>query len=125
MKRVQVEQASIAWVVFWGLIALDSAIAYRKSVEAVERAIDADPVAEMYDGPPDQVPQVNRWLLWLSPSIRARSTSACRWAGARSWARAGEAATSAAASKAAGPPGLTWASRGSGRARSWAGASPA
>ena len=69
MKRAQVEQASIAWVVFWGLIALDSAIAYRKSVEAVERAIDADPVAEMYDGPPDQVPQVNRWLLWRSPTL--------------------------------------------------------
>ncbi len=69
MKRAQVEQASIAWVVFWGLIALDSALAYRKSVEAVERAIDADPVAEMYDGPPDQAPQVNRWLLWRSPTL--------------------------------------------------------
>jgi len=69
MKRAQVEQASIAWVVFWGLIALDSAIAYRRSVEAVERAIDADPVAEMYDGPPDQNPQVNRWLLWRSPTL--------------------------------------------------------
>ena len=69
MKRVQVEQVSIAWVVFWGLIALDSAIAYRRSVAAVERAIDADPVAEMYDGPPDQNAQVNRWLLWRSPTL--------------------------------------------------------
>ncbi len=69
MKRVQVEQASIAWVVFWGLIALDSAIAYRRSVAAVQRAIDSDPVAEMYDGPLDQNPQVNRWLLWRSPTL--------------------------------------------------------
>ena len=69
MRRAQVEQVSIAWVVFWGLIALDSAIAYRRSVEAVERAIDADPIAEMYDGPPDQNPQVNRWLLWRSPTL--------------------------------------------------------
>ena len=69
MKRTQVEQASIAWVVFWGLIALDSAFAYRRSVEAVERAIDADPVAEMYDGPPDQDGQVNRWLLWRAPTL--------------------------------------------------------
>ncbi len=69
MKRAQVEQVSIAWVMFWGLIALDSAIAHRHSVEAVERAIDADPVAEMYDGPPDQDAQVNRWLLWQSPTL--------------------------------------------------------
>ena len=79
MKRAQVEQASIVWVVFWGLIALDSAIAYRRSVEAVEKAIDADPVAEMYDGPPDQNPQVNRWLLWRSPTLE-RLRELCRQA---------------------------------------------
>ncbi len=69
MKRAQIEQASVAWVVFWGLIAWDSAIAHRRSVEAVERAVDADPVAEMYDGPPGQDAQVNRWLLWQSPTL--------------------------------------------------------
>jgi hypothetical protein len=69
MKRAQIEQASIAWVVFWGLIALDSAVTYRRSVQAVERAVDADPVAEMYDGPPDPDAQVKRWLLWRSPTL--------------------------------------------------------
>lgn len=76
MKRAQVEQASVAWLVFWGLIALDSARAYRRSVEAVERAEDADPVAEMYDGPPAAGGQMNRWLLWRSPTlVRLRKLS--------------------------------------------------
>lgn len=76
MKRARIEQASVAWVVFWGLIALDSALAYRRSVEAVEKAVDADPVAEMYDGPPDADGQVKRWLFWRSPTlIRLRKLS--------------------------------------------------
>jgi hypothetical protein len=54
---------------FWGAVALDSAVTYRRSLEAVERAVDADPVQEIYDGPPKQPAQVQRWLLWREPTV--------------------------------------------------------
>jgi hypothetical protein len=69
MKRDWVEGGSLLWVLFWGAVALDSAMVYRRSREAIERAVDADPIAEMYDGPPEQDGQVNRWLLWRSPTL--------------------------------------------------------
>ena len=61
--------AGVVWMAFWGAVALDSALTYRRSLEAVERAVDADPVLEIYDGPPDQPAQVKRWLLWRSPTL--------------------------------------------------------
>lgn len=56
--------AVIPWIAFWGCVALDSAIAYRRSGEAIDRAISADPIAELYDGPPEQHGQIKRWLMW-------------------------------------------------------------
>jgi hypothetical protein len=57
------------WMAFWGAVALDSALTYRRSLEAVERAVDADPVLEIYEGPPEQPAQVQRWLLWREPTL--------------------------------------------------------
>ena len=69
MTRGRLQQASVAWVLFWGAIALDSAMTYRRSVEAVERAEEADPYLEMYDGPPPQDGRVTRGLFWQSPTL--------------------------------------------------------
>ena len=69
MKRSTVEQASLLWVVFWGAIALDSALTWRRSVEAVKKAEDADPYLEIYDGPPEQEGRVKRGLLWQAPTL--------------------------------------------------------
>jgi hypothetical protein len=63
--------AVIPWVAFWGCVALDSAVAYRRSNEAIDRAIDSDPIAELYDGPPEQHGQIKRWLMW-GPSTLGR-----------------------------------------------------
>ena len=43
--------AWIAQLAFWGLIAFDSAVTHRRTVEAVKRAEDSDPYLEMYEGP--------------------------------------------------------------------------
>jgi hypothetical protein len=56
--------AVVPWIAFWGCVALDSAIAYRRSTEAIERAIESDPIAELYDGPPEPPGQIKRWLMW-------------------------------------------------------------
>jgi hypothetical protein len=77
MKRSVVEQGSILWVLFWGAVALDSALVYRRSREAIERAVDADPIVELYDGPPEQHARVARWLLWRSPTL-GRLRDLCR-----------------------------------------------
>ena len=69
MKSMRTVQASIAWAVLWGAIALDSALAHKRSLEAIQRAVDADPVEELYDGPPDQPAQVKRWLFWREPTL--------------------------------------------------------
>ena len=66
----------VLWVAFWAAVAVDSAITYRRSLEAVEKAVDADPVAEIYEGPPSQHPRVSRWLLWQAPTlVRLRDLS--------------------------------------------------
>jgi hypothetical protein len=52
------------WIAFWGLVALDSALTYRKSREAIDDAIEADPIAELYDGPAPQSGRIKRWLMW-------------------------------------------------------------
>ncbi len=69
MKRAQIGPASMLWMAFWAAVAVDSAMTYKRSLEAVERAVDADPVTEIYEGPPDQHPRVRRWLLWQSPTL--------------------------------------------------------
>jgi hypothetical protein len=63
--------AVIPWVAFWSCVALDSAVAYRRSTEAIDKAIDSDPIAELYDGPPEQHGQIKRWLMW-GPSTLGR-----------------------------------------------------
>jgi hypothetical protein len=60
-----VAKAALApWIAFWGLVAIDSALTYRKSREAIDEAIEADPIAELYDGPAPQSGRIKRWLLW-------------------------------------------------------------
>ena len=56
--------AVVPWIAFWGWVALDAALAYRKSQAAIERVVEAEPIAEIYDGPPAQDEQIRRWLLW-------------------------------------------------------------
>ncbi len=83
MTRARIEQASVLWLLLWGAVALDSAMTYRRSLDAVEQAIEADPVLELYDGPPAQKGSVQRWLLGRSPTLqrlRAVSRSAKAWA---------------------------------------------
>ncbi len=69
MRREWIEKGSILWVLFWGAVALDSALVHRRTREAIDRAVDADPYVEEFDGPPRQHPRVNRWLLWQSPTV--------------------------------------------------------
>ncbi len=64
-----VKTAVVPWVAFWGCVALDSAIAYRRSNEAIERAISADPIEELYDGPLEQPGQIKRWLMWTPGTL--------------------------------------------------------
>ena len=56
--------AVLPWIALWGWIAVDSALTYQKSREAIDHAIDADPIAELYDGPEEQTGRIKRWLLW-------------------------------------------------------------
>jgi hypothetical protein len=56
--------ALVPWIALWSLVALDSALTYRKSREAIDEAIEADPIAELYDGPAPQSGRIKRWLLW-------------------------------------------------------------
>jgi hypothetical protein len=58
------QAAVLPWIALWGWVALDSALAYRKSREAIDHAIDADPIEELYDGPQEQTGRIKRWLLW-------------------------------------------------------------
>ena len=61
--------AVVPWVALWGWVALDSALTYRKSREAIDTAIEADPIAELYDGPQEQSGSIKRWLLWSPGSL--------------------------------------------------------
>jgi hypothetical protein len=63
LKRLA-KAAVVPWMAFWGVVAVDSAIAYKRSNDAIERAISADPIEELYDGPPEQPGQIKRWLMW-------------------------------------------------------------
>lgn len=62
--RSVAKAALVPWIALWSLVALDSALTYRKSREAIDEAIEADPIAELYDGPAPQTGRINRWLLW-------------------------------------------------------------
>ena len=77
MKRGHIEQASLLWVLFWGAVALDSAITHRRTVEAVQKAEDADPYLELYEGPPEQHGTVKRGLFWQEPTLM-RLRELCR-----------------------------------------------
>lgn len=61
--------AVLPWIALWGWVAVDSALAYRKSREAIDNAIEADPIAELYDGPQEQTGRIKRWLLWSPGSL--------------------------------------------------------
>lgn len=61
--------AVLPWIALWGWVALDSALTYRKSREAIDTAIEADPIAELYDGPQEQSGRIKRWLLWSPGSL--------------------------------------------------------
>lgn len=61
--------AVLPWVALWGWIAVDSALTYSKSREAIDDAIEADPIAELYDGPQEQSGRIKRWLLWSPGSL--------------------------------------------------------
>lgn len=56
--------AVVPWIALWSWIAVDSALTYRKSREAIDHAIEADPITELYDGPQEQTGRIKRWLLW-------------------------------------------------------------
>ena len=61
--------AVVPWIALWGWVAVDSALTYRKSREAIDTAIEADPIAELYDGPQEQSGRIKRWLLWSPGSL--------------------------------------------------------
>ncbi len=88
MKRAHVEQASLAWVLFWGVVAVDSALTHKRSVEAVKKAEDSDPYVEAFDGPVAQDWQVSRGILFQPPTL-SRLRQLCRraewWKSAAPW----------------------------------------
>ncbi len=61
--------AVVPWIAVWGWIALDSALTYKKSRAAIDEAIEADPIVELYDGPQPQTGRIKRWLLWTPGSL--------------------------------------------------------
>jgi hypothetical protein len=61
--------AVLPWVALWGWVAVDSALTYRKSREAIDVAIEADPIEELYDGPQEQSGRIKRWLFWSPGSL--------------------------------------------------------
>jgi hypothetical protein len=62
--------AVVPWIALWGWVALDSALTYRKSREAIDTAIEADPIAELSDGPQEPSSgSIKRWLLWSPASL--------------------------------------------------------
>lgn len=61
--------AVLPWIALWGWVAVDSALTYRKSREAIDVAIEADPIEELYDGPQEQSGRIKRWLLWSPGSL--------------------------------------------------------
>lgn len=61
--------AVLPWIALWSWVAVDSALTYSKSREAIDHAIEADPIAELYDGPQEQSGRIKRWLLWAPGSL--------------------------------------------------------
>ncbi len=61
--------AVVPWLALWGWIAVDSALTYTKSAKAIDEAIEADPIVELYDGPQPQSGRIQRWLLWNPGSL--------------------------------------------------------
>jgi hypothetical protein len=61
--------AVVPWIALWSWVAVDSALTFRKSREAIDTAIEADPIAELYDGPQEQHGRIKRWLLWSPGSL--------------------------------------------------------
>ncbi len=70
MKTNQFLKAiALPWAVLWGAVAVDSALAARRSRQAIEEAIEADPIVELYDGPPSATGRIRRWLFWSAPTL--------------------------------------------------------
>ena len=67
--RTAARAAVLPWIALWGWVAVDSALTYRKSREAIDVAIEADPIEELYDGPQEQSGRIKRWLLWSPGSL--------------------------------------------------------
>ena len=61
--------AVLPWIALWSWVAVDSALTYSKSREAIDHAIEADPITELYDGPQEQTGRIKRWLLWSDGSL--------------------------------------------------------
>ncbi len=51
------------WILFWGWVALDSALAYRQSQAALDQAAEAEAAQEHQEAPPVDVPHIRRWLM--------------------------------------------------------------
>jgi hypothetical protein len=77
MRRGQLKQVSVLWALFWGAVAVDSALTHRRTMEAVRKAEDADPYLEEFEGPPAQDGRVTRGLLWQRPTL-SRLRQLCR-----------------------------------------------
>ncbi len=77
MTRTQIKQVSVLWALFWGVVAVDSAMTHRRSVRAVEEAEDADPYLEEFEGPPPPDGRVSRGLFWQTATL-ARLRQLCR-----------------------------------------------
>ena len=67
--RQVAKAAVLPWIAVWSWVAVDSALTYPKSREAIDEAIEADPIAELYDGPQEQSGRIKRWLLWSPASL--------------------------------------------------------
>ena len=61
--------AVLPWIALWGWVTVDSVLTYRKSEQAIDQAIEADPIAELYDGPVEQTGSIKRWLMWGPGSL--------------------------------------------------------
>jgi hypothetical protein len=61
--------ALVPWIALWSWVAWDSVLAYHKSRKAIDEAIEADPIAELYEGPQPQSGRIKRWLLWTPGSL--------------------------------------------------------
>jgi hypothetical protein len=61
--------AVLPWIALWGWVTVDSVLAYRKSEDAIDQAIEADPITELYDGPREQTGSIKRWLMWGPGSL--------------------------------------------------------